>query len=160
MTENDSVDAGKLAEEGDFDDLRFSPDYIDEIISTLLKTERKYLVSPDDLLKVQSEINYFMRGILVDWMIEVADHFKLAAQTLHLSVNYVDRYLSAFPIKRDSLQLVGITCIFIASKYEENHHRHVEDFVNIADRLYRTEEVISFLLKHVILPLCTSYEVI
>uniref|UniRef100_A0A7S0QDZ1 Cyclin N-terminal domain-containing protein n=1 Tax=Cryptomonas curvata TaxID=233186 RepID=A0A7S0QDZ1_9CRYP len=145
-SENDSVDTGKSADEGDFDD-GFSPDYVDDIISTLLKTECKYLVSPDNLLKVQSEINHFMRGILVDWMIEVADHFKLAAQTLHLSVNYVDRYLSAFPIKRPSLQLVGITCIFIASKYEENHHRHVEDFVNIADRLYKTEEVFRMELK-------------
>jgi hypothetical protein len=147
MTAFDFVDSGKSVDERDFDDLRFSPDYVDDIISTLLRTERKYLVSPENLLKVQSEINYCMRGILVDWMIEVADHFKLAAQTLHLSVNYVDRYLSAFPIKRESLQLVGVTCIFIASKYEENQHRHVEDFVNIADRLYKTEEVITFRLK-------------
>ncbi len=154
--ENDSVDFGKSAGEKDFDGFSdFSPDYVDDIISTLLKTERKYLVSPDNVLKVQSEFNYCMRGKLVDWMIEVADRFKLAAQTLHLSVNYVDRYLSAFPITRDCLQLVGITCIFIASKYEENHHRHVEDFVNIADRLYKTEEVISFLVY--LLALFVSY---
>jgi cyclin-A len=149
MTESDSVDTGKLTDEGDFDDFRFCPDYVEDIISTLLKTERKYQVSPDNSLKVQTEINHGMRGILVDWMVEAADHFKLASQTLHLSVNYVDRYLSAFPIKKDSLQLVGVTCIFIASKYEENHHRHVEDFVNIADRLYTTAEVISFLQSHV-----------
>ncbi len=113
-------------------------------MTNLLRSERKYLVSPDYLPNVQGEINDRMRGILVDWMVEVADHFKLSAQTLHLSVSYVDRYLSACPIKRDALQLVGITCIFIASKYEECHHRHVEDFVNIADRLYKSDEVNAF----------------
>jgi cyclin B len=33
-----------------------------------------------------------MRGILVDWVIEVHLRFKLLPETLFLTVNFIDRY--------------------------------------------------------------------
>jgi len=60
-----------------------------------------------------------MRAILVDWIIEVHLKFKLLPETLFLTVGLIDRYLEKVKIKRGNLQLVGVTCMLVASKYEE-----------------------------------------
>ena len=69
----------------------------------------------------QRDINATMRGILIDWLVEVAEEYRLEAETLFLAVNYIDRFLSYVPVNRSKLQLVGVTCMLIASKYEEIH---------------------------------------
>jgi cyclin A len=83
-----------------------------------------------------------MRGILVDWLVEVAEEYKLSAENLYLSTNYVDRFLSVMPVLRGRLQLVGVTCMLIASKYEEIFAPQVEDFVYITDSTYAASEVL------------------
>ncbi len=62
---------------------------------------------------------------------------------LYLSTNYVDRFLSTFPVMRGRLQLVGVTCMLIASKYEEIFAPRVEDFVYITDSTYSETEVLQ-----------------
>ena len=49
-------------------------------------------------MQVQNDINPVMRGILVDWLVEVAEEYKLSAENLYLSTNYVDRFLSVVPV--------------------------------------------------------------
>jgi hypothetical protein len=114
---------------------------VDEIIENLLRTERKYLVSPKYIFTVQKSINVNMRGMAIDWLVEVADEFSFSAQTLHLSTNYLDRYLSSVPVSQHKLQLVAISCMLIASKYEERCSPPVEKFVQITDNTYKTDEV-------------------
>jgi len=61
-----------------------------------------------------------MRGVLVDWLYEVQHSFDLLLDTVQMAVGLLDRFLQdATDISRDNLQLVGVTCLFIASKYEE-----------------------------------------
>lgn len=67
----------------------------------------------------QIEINAKMRAILVDWLIEVHYKFELMPETLYLTVYIIDRYLSLESVLRRDLQLVGITAMLIACKYEE-----------------------------------------
>ena len=93
-------------------------------------------------MQVQNDINPVMRGILVDWLGEVAEEYKLSAENLYLSTNYVDRFLSVMPVLRGRLQLVGVTCMLIASKYEEIFAPQVEDFVYITDSTYSASEVL------------------
>ena len=83
-----------------------------------------------------------MRGILIDWLVEVAEEYRLEPETLHLSVNYIDRFLSYVPVARSKLQLVGVTCMLIASKYEEIHPPAVDEFVYISDNTYKREEIL------------------
>ena len=116
-------------------------EYVDEIFSHLLSTERKHLPSPDYMDTIQNDINQNMRGILVDWLVEVAEEYKLSSENLYLSTNYVDRFLSVMPVLRGKLQLVGVSCMLIASKYEEIFAPQVEDFVYITDNTYTAEEV-------------------
>ena len=49
-----------------------------------------------------------MRAILIDWLVEVAEEYRLVPETLHLAVNYIDRFLSYVPVARSKLQLVGV----------------------------------------------------
>lgn len=66
----------------------------------------------------QEEINDKMRAILIDWLIDVHLKFKLLPETLYITVGIIDRYLSLHTVARSKLQLVGITALFVASKYE------------------------------------------
>jgi Cyclin, N-terminal domain len=124
-----------------------------------LQTRRR--PTPSYLETVQTDVNSSMRGILVDWLVEVSQRckchlellwcrcaarsqqqsnwhhirlmptwscrhslqvcqeFRLVSDTLFLAVSYLDRYLSLIPVTRNRLQLVGVTCLLLASKYEE-----------------------------------------
>jgi cyclin-A len=63
----------------------------------------------DNFGKIQKDISPAMRAILVDWLVEVTDEFKLQADTLYLAVSYIDRFLTTDAITRDRLQLLGVT---------------------------------------------------
>ena len=45
--------------------------------------------------------------------------YELVSDTLFLAISYVDRYLSTKQVQRSRLQLVGVSCMLIAAKYEE-----------------------------------------
>uniref|UniRef100_A0A6B2L9T3 Uncharacterized protein n=1 Tax=Arcella intermedia TaxID=1963864 RepID=A0A6B2L9T3_9EUKA len=96
-----------------------------------------------DFMSAQPEITPQMRSILVDWLGEVSEEYDLAPDTLFLAVNYIDRFLSACVVQRCQLQLVGITCMLIACKYEEIQAPFVEDFVHITDCTYTREEILK-----------------
>lgn len=64
---------------------------------------------------VQRDINATMREILIDWLNEVTQEYKLTNYSLYLSVNFTDRFLTKISVHRTKLQLVGITCLLIAS---------------------------------------------
>lgn len=72
-----------------------------------------------DYIDSQPEINEKMRAILIDWLIEVHHKFELNPETLYLTINIVDRYLTVETSSRRELQLLGISAMLIASKYEE-----------------------------------------
>nr|AAM95610.1 cyclin A-like protein [Nicotiana tabacum] len=84
-----------------------------------------------------------MRGVLVDWLVEVAEEYKLLSDTLYLAVSYIDRFLSTKVIPRQKLQLLGVSSMLIASKYEEINPPHVEDFCYITDNTYTKEDVVK-----------------
>ncbi|KAK3019674.1 hypothetical protein RJ639_003218 [Escallonia herrerae] len=95
-----------------------------------------------DYLDSQPEINDRMRSILVDWLTEVHHKFELMPETFYLTVNILDRYLSAERVPRKELQLVGISAMLMASKYEEIWAPEVNDFVRISDSAYTHEQVL------------------
>lgn len=45
--------------------------------------------------------------------------YKLVSDTLFLAISYIDRFLSLHPVPRQQLQLVGVSCMLLAAKYEE-----------------------------------------
>lgn len=57
--------------------------------------------------------------------LQVHFKFELMPETLYLMVTLFDRYLSHVQIKKSELQLVGLTALFLASKYEDFWHPRV-----------------------------------
>ena len=77
----------------------------------LQQKECYFQVSPNYLDR-QSDLNEKMRSILVDWLVEVDLKFKLRPETLFMTVNLIDRFLSREFVDRSKIQLVGISAIF------------------------------------------------
>jgi hypothetical protein len=84
-----------------------------------------------------------MRSILIDWLIEVHYKFKLQPSSLWLCVNILDRYLCIVKILRPKLQLVGVTALLIACKFEEVYPPEVADCVYITDNAYDRKEILE-----------------
>ncbi|NXC79717.1 CCNB2 protein, partial [Cercotrichas coryphoeus] len=82
-----------------------------------------------------------MRAILVDWLVQVHSRFHLLQETLYMCVAIMDRFLQSYPIHRKKLQLVGVTALLVASKYEEILCPDVADFVYITDNAYTSNEI-------------------
>ena len=80
-------------------------------------------------MTAQSDITPKMRGILIDWLVDVALKFKLLPQCLFMAVNLLDRFLSKTQTSRNHLQLAGITCLMISAKFEEIYPPLLKDYV-------------------------------
>lgn len=91
----------------------------------------------------QVDITDKHRMILIDWLAEVAVKFKLLTETMFLSVNIIDRFLQYKAVARQKLQLVGVTAMLIASKYEEIYTPEVNDFIWISAKAYTREEMLK-----------------
>lgn len=87
----------------------------ESVLSGLFQHENR----PLDYIEAQVEINSKMRAILADWIIEVHHKFELMPETLYLTMYIIDQYLSLQPVLRRELQLVGVSAMLIACKYEE-----------------------------------------
>ena len=92
---------------------------------------------------VQEDITLNMRSILVDWLVEVSEEYKLLPDTLHLAVALLDRFLLLKVVSRKSLQLVGVSCMFIASKFEEIYAPEISDLCYITDNTYSEQNIIG-----------------
>ncbi|XP_074468709.1 G1/S-specific cyclin-E2-like isoform X1 [Sebastes fasciatus] len=85
-----------------------------------------------------------MRSVLLDWLIEVSEAYSLHRQTFYLAQDYFDRFmLTQNNIQKDTLQLVGITCLFIASKMEENCPPKLSQMAYITADTYYEEEILQ-----------------
>ncbi|KAF8007081.1 hypothetical protein BT93_K1169 [Corymbia citriodora subsp. variegata] len=116
-------------------------EYIEDIYTFYKEAENECL--PRDYMSSQPEINEKMRAILVDWLIEIHNKFELMPETLYLTINIIDRFLSVKAVPRRELQLLGMGALFTASKYEEIWAPEVNDLVCIADRAYSHEQVLA-----------------
>lgn len=126
----------------DLDDPLMVAEYVHEIFDYMKELEISTLPNPD-YMESQTELEWKMRGILVDWLLEVHTRFRLLPETLFLAVNIIDRFLSRKVVQLDRLQLVGVTAMFIASKYEEVLSPHVQNFRHVADDGFTEAEILS-----------------
>jgi hypothetical protein len=82
-----------------------------------------------------------MRAVLVDWLIQVHLKFHLLQETLYLGIQIIDAYLNLHNVPKMQLQLVGVSAMFVACKYEEMYVPAIEDFVYMTDNTYTKSEI-------------------
>lgn len=117
-------------------------EYRADIYNYLRSSETLHRPKPG-YMKKQPDITYSMRSILIDWLVEVAEEYRLQDETLYLAISYIDRFLSYMSVVRTKLQLVGTAAMFIAAKYEEIYPPEVGEFVYITDDTYTKTQVIK-----------------
>ncbi|KAF9480929.1 hypothetical protein BDN70DRAFT_905515 [Pholiota conissans] len=126
----------------DNDDPLMVSEYVQDIFKYLKQVELTTMPNPN-YMESQKELAWKMRGILTDWLIQVHVRFRLLPETLFLCVNIIDRFLSARVVSLAKLQLVGVTCLFIAAKFEEVVAPSVSHFLLCADSSYTESEILQ-----------------
>ena len=104
-----------------------------------------------DICKADPEVDFivrhpsiplYARPILLDWMMEVCEGYKLQRETYHLALDIYDRFMDAqdeFPVEK--LQLLGATCLFLACKIEESESREVALFLRATDNFFQAADI-------------------
>ncbi|XP_030950787.1 putative cyclin-A3-1 isoform X2 [Quercus lobata] len=135
----------KVETDASYDDPQLCGAYASDIDDYLhkMEMESKRRPLPNYLEKVQKEVTANMRGVLVDWLVEVAEKYKLLPDTLYLAISYIDRFLSLNVVHKQKLQLLGVSSMLIASKYEEIIALDVGDCCYILVNAYPKEEVVK-----------------
>ncbi|XP_050233874.1 cyclin-A2-1 isoform X2 [Mercurialis annua] len=116
-------------------------EYIDEIYQFYWVSETENL-SLANYMSIQTEITPKMRGILINWLIEVHLRFELMSETLYLMVILLDQYLCQIPIKKNEMQLVGLTALLLASKYEDSWPPRIKDLLSISAESYTRDQML------------------
>nr|POF13931.1 g2/mitotic-specific cyclin-4 [Quercus suber] len=117
-------------------------EYGDEIFEYMRQLETKMTPNPFYMDK-QTEIQWSMRAVLMDWIVQVHQRFNLLPETLFLTANYIDRFLSAKIVSLGKLQLVGATAIFVAAKYEEVQCPTIQEIIYMVDGGYSADELLK-----------------
>jgi G2/mitotic-specific cyclin 1/2 len=95
-----------------------------------------------DYMSRQTAIDWEMRTILLEWLIEVHSKFRLLPETLFIAINLVDRFLAVRVVSLEKLQLVGLTAMFIAAKYEEVICPSINHFLHMTDESFELDEML------------------
>ncbi|KAL0723567.1 hypothetical protein Bca4012_038166 [Brassica carinata] len=128
--------------------------YAPEIYYNLRVSEQlKRRPVPDFMERIQKDVTQSMRGF---WLIglwrvltkvsshsQVSEEYTLVPDTLYLTVYLIDWFLHGNYLERQRLQLLGITCMLIASKYEEISAPRIEEFCFITDNTYTRDQVLE-----------------
>lgn len=117
-------------------------EYGDEIFEYMREMEARMAPNPH-YMDQQQEIQWSMRAVLMDWVVQVHQRFNLLPETLFLTVNYIDRFLSCKIVSLGKLQLVGATAIFVAAKYEEVNCPTISEIIYMVDNGYTAEELLK-----------------
>eukprot|EP00566_Odontella_aurita_P019063 CAMPEP_0113576058 /NCGR_PEP_ID=MMETSP0015_2-20120614/28069_1 /TAXON_ID=2838 /ORGANISM="Odontella" /LENGTH=312 /DNA_ID=CAMNT_0000479419 /DNA_START=174 /DNA_END=1109 /DNA_ORIENTATION=- /assembly_acc=CAM_ASM_000160 len=117
-------------------------DYVREVYEHFRTREVGECARPT-YMKHQPVVNEWTRSVLIEWLLTVHTGSNLDAETLYLTVNLFDRFLEKREIRRSQLKLVGATCFFIASKYEDIYPPKICDIINVCDCEYSKEEIID-----------------
>jgi hypothetical protein len=119
-------------------------EYRDEIRRYMHDMERNTMSSTQSMDQ-QPEIRWHMRPCLVDFLVEIHFTFRLRPETLYLTLNIIDRYVSRRVVYIKHYQLVGCAALWIAAKFEDAKERvpTVQDLASICRDAYEESAFIQ-----------------
>ncbi|XP_076838167.1 cyclin-F [Brachyhypopomus gauderio] len=91
------------------------------------------------------DVNNNMRYILVDWLVEVTTMKDFSSLALHVAVGCVDRYLSRRSVPKARLQLLGIACMVIGTRYISKDILTIREAVWLTDNTYQYEDLVRMM---------------
>ena len=117
-------------------------DYSWEITTNMLRTEAEHLPSPT-YLSSHPDVTDRTRAVLIDFLVSLHSRLKLTSETLFLTVSLLDRVLAAQAVPKPKVQLLGVTALMVASKYEEVKIPPAQDFVDATDGAYLKADLLE-----------------
>lgn len=82
-------------------------------IEYILSKEKRYIIK--DYMMSQKGLKENVRTIVVDWLIGVAELYNLDSEAVFLATNYMDRFMCINQVTSKDIQLIAVTCLFVAS---------------------------------------------
>lgn len=119
-------------------------EFVPEIVVNMRAEELRHLYPAGFLAdrSFQSEISDKYRQYLVDWLAELHYKFKMWAETLYVTVGIIDKTLMRWrDFQKGDLQLLGITALHIAGKYEEIYPPELKTILDIIENAVSRENV-------------------
>ncbi|XP_062845781.1 G1/S-specific cyclin-E1 [Trichomycterus rosablanca] len=115
----------------------------DDVWNYLLRKDKLYL-HDKHVMERHPNLQPKMRAVLLDWLLEVCEVYKLHRETFYLSQDYFDRFMATQKnVLKSTLQLIGISSLFIAAKMEEIYPPKVHQFAYVTDGACTEEEILS-----------------
>ena len=126
------------------EELNIKKDFLTEILIGLKKDEKinKPCYS-NDIFKNQdsTQINEKHRAVVIEWLSYIVHYFSQSNETLFMSINIMDRYISKKRITLNIYQLVAISSYLIASKYEDTFTPSIDDLIYISKNIYNHNDI-------------------
>ncbi|XP_036408677.1 cyclin-F [Megalops cyprinoides] len=114
-----------------------------DLVTQLFRTSSPPHRRAQDLLR--RGINDTMRYILVDWLVEVTTMKDFSSLALHVTVSCVDRYLALHSVPKSRLQLLGIACMVVCTRYISKDILTIREAVWLTDNTYKYEDLVRMM---------------
>nr|XP_005899603.1 PREDICTED: LOW QUALITY PROTEIN: G1/S-specific cyclin-E1 [Bos mutus] len=115
----------------------------EEVWKIMLNKEKTYL-RDKHLMQRHPLLQPKMRAILLDWLMEVCEVYKLHRETFYLAQDFFDRYMATQQnVVKTLLQLIGISSLFIAAKLEEIYPPKLHQFAYVTDGACSGDEILT-----------------
>ena len=130
-------------------DPQLGKEYLTEIIESLLLEEdyflnKKKYINPFYLEADKSELNPEMRTVAVDWLVLIHHKiFKFKENTLFLTIQIFDRYLSITNLSIEKTELLLLTSFMLASKYNEIDYVNMQETLQLSQNKFTKDQIIE-----------------
>ncbi|XP_054856676.1 G1/S-specific cyclin-E1 isoform X2 [Eublepharis macularius] len=115
----------------------------DEVWRNMINKEQAY-VRDKQYMQRHPLLQPKMRVVLLDWLMEVCEVYKLHRETFYLAQDFFDRFMATqHNIVKTLLQLIGISSLFIAAKLEEIYPPKLHQFAYVTDGACTEDEILS-----------------
>lgn len=118
-------------------------EYAQEIFENMKNEETMWMVDPEYLTKVQTEIKDTSRAFLIEWIIDVHRKFRLVPEALYVTQHIIDQFMSKKKIQKNQLHLLGVATLLIAAKYEEIYPPELRDFLAVSENKFTKKNVLD-----------------
>ncbi|SCV01055.1 LANO_0F09934g1_1 [Lachancea nothofagi CBS 11611] len=117
------------------DDVYMVVEYTNDIFDYLYQRECQTTPTYNYLTITDSpqHLRPSLRAILIDWLVEVHQKFQLLPETLYLAINVMDRFMSLRKVSMAKLQLLAVSSLLIAAKFEEINLPKLSQYAYITD---------------------------
>ena len=116
--------------------------HYEHILAHLTTTQRVNRVS-ENPMECQTEVNKRMRLVLFNWLLQVHRKYDLKNRTFFLACNIFDRFIATKQVRRGELQLIGLTSLLIASKYEDIYPPEIDQLCQLTEHFFNKEQILA-----------------